>query len=97
MGENMRVTQSVKRALRVAYGATHAPRPGHTYYGMYSGTSYALATFGAAPSVFRTDGHGVWHVRTNTAGRICSTVVPVELLEVWSLRPVGEGCFVEPR
>jgi hypothetical protein len=96
MGENIRVTQAVKRALRIAYGATHAPRAGHTYYGMYSGTSYALATFGAAPSVFRTDGHGVWHVRANTTGRICSTVVPVELLQVWSLRPVGGGCFVEP-
>jgi hypothetical protein len=39
----------------------------------------------------------VWHVRANTGGRICSTVVPVELLQVWSLRPVGGGCFVEPR
>src|SRR5204862_7422058 len=48
MGENMKVTAKVKAALRVAYLAAHpgvqagAPRPGQTYYGMYSGTSYAL-------------------------------------------------------
>jgi len=97
MGENMRVTTQVKEALRVAYGATRLPRAGHTYYGMYSGTSYALATFGRWPTVFRTDAHGRWHVRASTAGRICRTVVPAELLKVWSLRGVGGGCYVEPR
>jgi hypothetical protein len=97
MGENMRVTSSVKRALQIAYGAKRPPLAAHTYYGMYSGTSYALATFGAAPTVFRTDGSGRWHVRANTDGRICKSVVPVELLKVWSLRGVGGGCYVEPR
>jgi hypothetical protein len=97
MGENMRVTPVVKRALRAAYGATHAPLAGHTYYGMYSGTSYALATFGSGPTVFRTDTSGRWHVRAHTDGRICKTVVPVELLKVWSLRAIGGGCYVEPR
>jgi hypothetical protein len=87
----------VERALRVAYGAKHAPLAGHTYYGMYSGTSYALATFGSAPTVFRTDARGRWHVRANTDGRICKSVVPVELMKVWSLRGIGGGCYVEPR
>jgi hypothetical protein len=96
MGENMRVTPQVKAALRVAYGATHAPLAGHTYYGMYSGTSYAVATFGRSPTVFRTDARGGWHVRARTAGRICNTVVPDELLKVWSFRSVGGGCYVEP-
>lgn len=97
MGENMRVTPAVKRALQSAYRAKRPPLAGHTYYGMYSGTSYALATFGAAPTVFRTDGSGRWRVRANTDGRICSNVVPVELLKVWSLRRAGGGCYVEPR
>ena len=97
MAENLRVTQSVKNALSRAYGATHPPLAGHTYYGMYSGTSYAVATFGRAPTVFRTDARGRWRVRAETNGRICKTVVPVELLEVWSLRGAGGGCYVEPR
>jgi hypothetical protein len=97
MGENMRVTPELKEALRVAYGATHSPLTGHTYYGMYSGTSYALATFGRRPAVFRTDARGHWQVRARTVGRICNTLVPVELLKVWSLRGVGGGCYVEPR
>ena len=97
MPENLRVTEPVKRALRVAYHATHPPLAGRTYYGMYSGTSYAIATFGHAPTIFRTDGHGLWRVRAETNGRICKTVVPVELLKVWSLRSVGGGCYVEPR
>jgi hypothetical protein len=96
MGENMRVTPQVKMALRVAYGAAHAPLPGHTYYGMYSGTSYAVATFGRQPTVFRTDTRGHWQVRARAVERICGTVVPVELLKVWSLRGVGKGCYVEP-
>jgi hypothetical protein len=97
MGENMKVTPAVKRSLQLAYGATRSPLDGHTYYGMYSGTSYALATFGSAPTVFRSDTRGRWHVRAKTDGRICRTVVPVELLKVWSLRGVGGGCYVEPR
>jgi hypothetical protein len=97
MGENMRVTAAVKHALQVAYGAKRPPLAGHTYYGMYSGTSYALATFGRSPTVFRTDGHGVWHVRAQTDGRICTTAVPLELMKAWSLRGIGGGCYVEPR
>jgi hypothetical protein len=97
MGENMRVTPAVKHALQVAYGAKRPPLAGHTYYGMYSGTSYALATFGRSPTVFRTDRQGIWHVRKETDGHICTTAVPLELLKVWSLRGVGGGCYVEPR
>jgi hypothetical protein len=97
MGENMKVTPAVKRALRAAYGATHPPLVGRTYYGMYSGTSYAIATFGSAPTVFRTDARGVWHVRANTDGRICTNLVPVELMKVWSLRHDSGSCYVLPR
>ena len=103
MGENMVATPKVKAALRVAYVAAHpgirvgAPLAGQTYYGMYSGTSYALATFASAPTVFRTDGRGRWRVRADTNGRICTSVLPVELAKVWSLRPDRGRCYVLPR
>jgi hypothetical protein len=95
MAENLRATPAVKRALRVAYGATHAPLAGRTFYGMYSGTWYAVATFGRTPTVFRTDARARWHVRAETDGRICTNVVPVELIKVWSLRHAGGGCYRE--
>ena len=103
MGENMVATPKVKAALRSAYVAAHpgvhvgAPQRRQTYYGMYSGTSYAIATFSAAPTVFRTDVRGRWRVRADTDGRICSNVVPVELLKVWSLQHDRGSCYVLPR
>jgi hypothetical protein len=103
MPENLAATQSVKDRLRVAYLAAHpaahvgGPALGHTYYGMYSGTSYAVAMFGSAPTIFRTDGRGRWHVRAETHGSVCATVVPVELLEVWSLKHGSGSCYVLPR
>ena len=54
MGENLVVTPTVKTGLRSAYLAAHpslrpsrvnGPISGQTYYGSYSGTRYALATF----------------------------------------------------
>jgi hypothetical protein len=102
MGENLIATPKLKLALRKAYAFAHpgvhvgAPLRGRTYYGMYSGTSYAIATFGAGPTIFRTDGHGVWHVRQDTRGSICSNVVPTELIKVWSLRRIAGGCYALP-
>jgi hypothetical protein len=94
MAENLRATHAVKEALRRAYGTTHPPLGGHTYYGRYSGTRYAIATFGSAPTIFRTDARDRWHVRQETRrGLVCSTVVPVELLQVWSLRRVRPNCW----
>jgi hypothetical protein len=103
MGENLSVTPSVKAGLRTAYLAAHprarvvSPAQGSTYYGMYSGTSYAVATFGSAPTVFRTDARGHWHVRAETDGRICTNVVPVALVRVWSLRRASGSCYMLPR
>jgi hypothetical protein len=97
MAENLRVTQSVKEALRRASGTAHLPLPGHTYYGRYSGTRYAVATFGTVPTVFRTDARGRWQVRKKTRRTICSTVVPVALLKAWSLRRVSRSCYALPR
>jgi hypothetical protein len=102
MAENLRVTQSVKAGLRAAYVAAHpgiavsGPAAGQTYYGRYSGVRYALATFGSLPTIFRTDGRNRWHVRKDTRGSVCSTVVPVELLKAWSLRPVSRSCYALP-
>jgi hypothetical protein len=102
MGTNLVATPKVKTALRAAYLEAHpgtrvgAPLAGRTYYGDYSGTRYAVATFGAYPTVFRTDQRGRWHVRRETHGGICTNVVPIDLIRVWSLLHWGGRCYVEP-
>jgi hypothetical protein len=96
MAENLDVTQSVKKALQVAYGAMHPPLAGRTYYGRYSGVRYAVATFGPFPTIFRTDARNHWRVRQETHGAVCSIVVPVDLLKAWSLRPVSRTCYALP-
>ena len=102
MGENLVLNPGTKSALRTAYLAAHPgakvgdPVPGRTYYGSYSGTRYAVATFGAYPTIFRTDEHGRWRVRRETHGGICTNVVPADLIQVWSLTHWGGRCYVEP-
>lgn len=110
MGENLVATADVKAALRSAYVAAHPrlapgrvswPVSGRTYYGSYSGTRYAVATFAvgsapAYPTIFRTDQRGRWHVRRQTHGAICTDVVPTDLLRVWWLEHSQGRCFVEP-
>jgi hypothetical protein len=109
MGENLVAMPGVKEALRSAYVAAHPalgdqvgdPVSGRTYYGSYSGTRYAVATFAvgsapAYPTVFRTDNHGRWHVRRETHGGVCTDVVPIELIKAWWLAPWGGRCFVLP-
>ena len=105
MGVNLVAKPGTKAALRSAYLAAHpglspsrvgGPVPGRTYYGSYSGTRYAVATFGAYPTIFRTDQHGRWHVRRETHGGICTNVVPIDLIMAWSLEHWGGRCFVEP-
>jgi hypothetical protein len=102
MGVNLVATPKVKSALRSAYVEAHpgarvgSPAPGRTYYGDYSGTRYAVATFGAYPTVFRTDARGRWHVRRETHGGICTNVVPIDLIRVWSLEHWAGRCYVEP-
>jgi hypothetical protein len=96
MAENLRVTASVKEQLRRAARATRAPVAGQTYYGRYSGVRYAIATFGARPTIFRTDAHDRFRVRAQSTGAVCSTVVPIELLRAWSLHPTARGCFALP-
>jgi hypothetical protein len=107
---NLVATSRVKSALRSAYLTAHprlaaarvgAPVPGRTYYGSYSATQYAVATFSvggasAYPTVFRTDARGRWHVRRQTHGGVCSDVVPVELIKMWWLRHWGGRCYVLP-
>jgi hypothetical protein len=102
MGVNLALKPGTKAALRSAYLAAHPgaavgdPVPGRTYYGSYSGTGYAVATFGAYPTIFRTDEHGRWRVRRETHGGICSNVVPIDLIMAWSLEHWGGRCYVEP-
>ena len=102
MGVNLVATPGVKAALRSAYLAAHpslavgAPAAGRTYYGSYSGTRYAVATFGAHPTVFRTDARGRWLVRRDTHGGICTDFVPIDLIRAWWLEHRGGRCYVEP-
>ena len=102
MGVNLVVKPGTKAALQRAYLAAHPgavvgdPVPGRTSYGSYSGTRYAVATFGRYPTIFRTDQHGRWHVRRETHGGICTNVVPIDLIVVWSLEHWGGRCYVEP-
>jgi len=106
MGVNLVATPSVKAALRSAYIRAHpevtaqqvgTPVSGRTFYGSYSDTRYAVATFGAYPTIFRTDFRGRWHVARQTHGGVCTDVVPVELIKVWWLEHWRGGCYVEPR
>ena len=111
MGVNLVATPGVKAGLRSAYLAANravaparvgSPVPGKTYYGSYSGTRYAVATFSvggapAYPTIFRTDTHGRWHLRRQTHGGVCTDVVPIDLIMVWSLYHWGGRCYVEPR
>jgi len=77
--------------------AVGTPAPGRTYYGLYSGTRYAVATFGSNPTIFETDRHGRWHVRRDTHGAICDQYVPLDLLMGhWWLQRYDDHCFVEP-
>src|SRR5215510_13091791 len=78
MGVNLFAAPKVKAALRSAYVRAHRgvavgqPVPGRTYYGSYSGTRYAVATFGAYPTIFQTDGRNRWRVIRETHGGICT-------------------------
>jgi hypothetical protein len=110
MGVDLLATPGVKAALRSAYlranpgsepAQVGAPVSGRTYYGSYSGTRYAVATFpvagGAAyPTIFRTGARGRWHVRRQTHGGICSDVVPMDLIRAWWLEHWGGRCYVLP-
>jgi hypothetical protein len=110
MAVNLVATPGVKASLRSAYLAAHpelsaasvgAPVSGRTYYGGYSGTEYAVATFAVAgraayPTIFRTDRRGRWQVRRHTHGGICTDIVPAELISVWWLDHWRGRCFVEP-
>jgi hypothetical protein len=103
IGKDLVATPKVKAALRTAYLEGHpgarvgAPAPGHTYYGSWDGTLYAVATFGRYPTIFRADRHGRWHVRKETHGGICVDVVPSDLLSHhWWLKPYDARCYVEP-
>jgi len=111
MGVNLVATPSVKSQLRQAYLAAHpelaphevgTPVAGRTYYGFYSGTSYAVATFivGSAPAyptIFRTGKDGHWKVRRQTHGGVCTDVVPSKLIKLWWLEHWRGRCYVEPR
>jgi hypothetical protein len=110
MGVNLTATPGVKAALRSAYLRANpkvdsaligAPVAGRTYYGSYSGTRYAVATFSAGraaayPTIFRTDARGRWHVRRQTHGGVCTDVVPMDLIRAWWLEHWAGRCYVLP-
>jgi hypothetical protein len=104
---NLVLTRDVRGALRHAFTAA---RPGiraelvrgRTYYGYHVGIQYAVATFSIAgrttyPAIFSDGGNGRWRLLRITHGGICSGVVPVDLIQAWSLVHWQGGCYVEPR
>jgi hypothetical protein len=112
MGENLVATPGVKAALRATFLRAHpeyssaqvgAPVSGRTYYGSYSNTRYAIATFAVGsgpsyPTIFKTDRHGRWQVRRQTRGAICESYVPLDLLiGHWWLQRYDAHCFVPAR
>jgi hypothetical protein len=110
MAHNLVLTPRDKAGLRAAYLRAHPglvpsrvgqPVSGSTYFGSYSGTLYAVATFAAGPgagypTIFRTGQNGRWHVRKQTRGGICSDVVPIELIKAWWLEHRSGRCFEVP-
>jgi hypothetical protein len=105
VAENLRATPTVKAGLRAAYltaspgvdpRTVGAPLSGHTYYGRYDGTYYAVATFGRYPTVFSHQPHSAWRVVRQTHGGVCARFVPAEMLaEHWWLRHWGGDCWVQ--
>jgi hypothetical protein len=103
--ENLVVTPDVRSAISSAYaaqtGLAAAAVPGRTYYGYHVGIRYAVATFAprgraAYPAIFSDGGTGHWRLLRITHGAICSGVVPVDLIQTWSLSHWRGGCYVEP-
>jgi hypothetical protein len=103
---NLRLTDDVRAALPQAYAVVHPGTrpelvPGRTYYGFHVGIRYAVATLTANgrttyPAIFSDQGRGRWKLLRVTHGGICSGVVPVDMIQVWSLVHWKSGCYVEP-
>jgi opacity protein-like surface antigen len=101
---NLVATPSVKTGLAAAYAGAHPDRrsarpvPGRTWYGRFGGYEFAVATFGAHPSVFSRQPRGRWRLDRDTRGAVCGGLVPVQLLAVtWSFAYSQRNCWVEPR
>jgi hypothetical protein len=102
--ENLLATPAVKAGLTAAYTAAHpstrveAPLPGRTWYGRITGYEFAVATFGAHPTVFSRPPGGRWELERDTHGAVCASIVPVALLVgTWSYRHWARQCYLEPR
>jgi hypothetical protein len=102
--QNLLATPAVKAGLTVAFRAAHpsslvaAPAAGRTWYGRHEGYEFAVATFGAHPSVFSRPPGGRWHLDRDTHGAVCADVVPAPLLVgTWSYRHWARQCYLEPR
>jgi hypothetical protein len=102
--ENLLATPAVKAGLTTAYTASHpssrvvGPVPGRTWYGRVAGYEFAVATFGAHPSVFSRPPGGRWKLERDTHGAVCAGIVPAALLVgTWSYRHWARQCYLEPR
>ncbi|HEY3181349.1 MAG TPA: hypothetical protein VGJ77_00825 [Gaiellaceae bacterium] len=102
--ENLLATPAVKAGLTAAYTAAHpstrvgGPAPGRTWYGRIAGYEFAVATFGAHPTVFSRPPGSRWKLERDTHGAVCASLVPVALLVgEWSYRHWARQCYLEPR
>lgn len=100
---NLVASASVKAGLTRAYVAAHPgsrarPVAGRTFYADDGGMKYAVASFGASPSVFTREPGGRWKLARDTNGRICDRVVPRGILTgTWWFDAYSSDCFTEPR
>ena len=103
---NLKLTDDVRTSLRQAYAVAHPGSrpelvPGRTYYGFHVGIRYAVATLSVDgrttyPAIFSDQGRGRWKLLRVTHGGVCSGVVPIDMIQTWSLVHWQGGCYVEP-
>ena len=102
---NLELTDAVRAALPHAYAAAYPGTrpelvPGRTYYGFHVGIRYAVATLSVDgrttyPAIFSDQGRGRWKLLRVTHGGVCSGVVPIDMIQTWSLVHWQGGCYVE--
>jgi hypothetical protein len=100
MAENLVIASKVKAALLSTYSVAHpgarGPLP-RTFYGRWASDTYAVARFDVAGRertvTFVRHAGQRWRTVQQTAGKVCTDHVPLELIRAWWLAHTGGRCF----